>query len=274
MLVLSWREAEQLLGAKGIVRLNIGMDIVDVIREQDSFLFPKHEHLSRQDTEKIAENKTVCFMLKDNETTKIQLFAQDTNRFYKLYPTADWPTLEISGVRMHRVTQVTPKKDTEMKIALVSPVEGVCLDTCTGLGYTAIGLVHAGATKVVTIEKDHNCQDVARYNPWSQELFSLNNIERINGDVSVVIKSMKSNYFNRIIHDPPSFSLAGELYSLEFYKQLYRVLKKEGKLFHYTGRPGAVRSSRNLLGEASKRLTLAGFHVKRHEDALGVVGVK
>ena len=49
---------------------------------------------------------------------KIQLFSEETNRFYKLYPTSDAPTAEISGVRMHRVQERTPWQDTQDKMTI------------------------------------------------------------------------------------------------------------------------------------------------------------
>jgi len=223
--------------------------------------------------EKIAATPTVCFIITEGKAEKIQLFDDHTRKFYKLFPTKDWPTLEISGIRMHRVMQVTPQKYTAIKIQLVSPVKGTCLDTCMGLGYTAMGLQYAGAQTVTTVEKDQNCITIARHNPWSQELFQ-SKIRIIGGDIFEKIQTMRTQSFDRIMHDPPSFTLAGELYSLVFYEQLYRVLKKKGKIFHYTGRPGAVRAKRDLLGEVVKRLKQAGFYVRREDAALGVVAWK
>ena len=44
-----------------------------------------------------------------------------------------------------------------------------------------------------------------------------------------------------ILHDPPRFGIAGELYSQGFYyEQLARILKRRGRLFHYTGSPNQV----------------------------------
>lgn len=280
MLVLSSREAAILLNAaqqnRPVVRvtLNLGKDEADVIIEQNEFLFPGHTHLSVQDMKTIAMTDNVCFLLADNTAEKIQFFSPDTNKFYKLYPTTDWPTLEISGIRMHRVTKITPKQDTDMKIKLVSPVSGNCLDTCTGLGYTAIGLLQAGAKSVITVEKDSCCLEIARHNPWSQDLFTSKAIKLMSGDIDKKIKTLKDQTCEKIIHDPPSFSLAGELYSLDLYKQLYRVMKARGKMFHYTGRPGAVRNKRDLIGEVARRLKQAGFQVKREDTALGVVAWK
>ncbi|MBI4441545.1 methyltransferase [Candidatus Woesearchaeota archaeon] len=272
MLILSSREAAQLLrqeAGTAKVSVNLGKDLVDVLID-NGFLFPGHIHLSVQDARTIATTDDVCFLVTADGISKIQLFSPETNKFYKLYPTADWPTIEISGTRMHRVTKVTPKMDTEMKIRLVSPVKGACLDTCTGLGYTAIGLLHAGAAHVTTVEHDSNCLEIARHNPWSQELFSSPQIVQKKRDVAELIVKMKTASFDRIVHDPPSFALAGQLYSLDFYKQLYRVLKQDGKLYHYTGRVGAVRSGRDIIGEVSRRLKQAGFRIRREEETLGV----
>jgi predicted methyltransferase len=57
------------------------------------------------------------------------------------------------------------------------------------------------------------------------------------------------------MHDPPRFSFAGELYSLEFYKELFRILKTNGRIFHYLGNP-----KKNTLKKGVKRrLEEAGF---------------
>lgn len=286
MLVLSYKEAKVLLDAarldKPVINcsLNLGKTTGDVIITRNEsnkfdFLFQGDKHLNFEQIKKITETEGVCFLIEDNNPIKIQLFSPDTNLFYKLLPTSDWPTLEISGVRMHRVTQVTPKKDTEMKIELIKPVTGKCLDTCCGLGYTAIGMMYAGASEVVTIEKDPNCLEICRHNPWSQELFHSKAITVLEGDVFEKIKKMKSNSFDRIIHDPPSFALAGPLYSLEFYGELYRILKKDGKLYHYTGRPGAVRSNRDLIGDTVKRFKQIRFReIARQDKTLGVSCIK
>jgi len=83
-------------------------------------------------------------MIKDLE--KISFFSEETNRFYKLIPTSDWPTITISSVPMHRLS--SPKNDTENKINLLKPF-GYVLDTCMGPGYTAI-LSARRAKKVIT----------------------------------------------------------------------------------------------------------------------------
>jgi len=69
------------------------------------------------------------------------------------------------------------------------------------------------------------------------------------------------------LHDPPRFSLAGELYSLAFYQKLFRVLRHGGKLFHYTGKPGA-HSGKNMAKGFKQRLVEAGFVGVRWDEGL------
>jgi predicted methyltransferase len=74
------------------------------------------------------------------------------------------------------------------------------------------------------------------------------------------------------LHDPPRFGIAGELYSQDFYAQLARVLKRKGKLFHYTGSPNKLGSGRDVANEVAKRLRNAGFAAEKRGD--GVLAVK
>ena len=75
-----------------------------------------------------------------------------------------------------------------------------------------------------------------------------------------------------MLHDPPRFGIAGELYSQAFYDQLARVLRRGGRLFHYTGSPNRLTSGRDVPGEVAKRLEKAGFKAQRALD--GVVGLR
>jgi predicted methyltransferase len=206
---------------------------------------------------------------------EIKFFDEKTKKFYKLIPTSTWPTLEISGIHMHRIKKVDPKTDTELKLKALGRIYGVVLDICTGLGYTAILAARRKAVKrVVTIEKDENVLKIARQNEFSKELFENPKIEIIVGDAFEEIKKFEDESFNFIIHDPPRISLAPELYSLNFYSQLARVLKKGGKLFHYVGEPGKL-SGKNFMKGIVKRLLLAGFKkVDKVKEAAGIVAKK
>lgn len=180
--------------------------------------------------------------------------------FYKLVRLEDGGiTLEIDGVRMHQTARKTPLQDASDKAAALGVRKGsIVLDVCTGLGYSAIACTKAGAEKVCTIEKDESVLEIAKQNPFSKELFSNPKIEIINNDAVEALPDFPDGFFDCILHDPPRLSHAGELYSLEFYKQLYRILKKGGRLFHYTGTPGAARG-KNIPKGVKQRLMEAGF---------------
>ncbi|OIO65251.1 hypothetical protein AUJ68_03730 [Candidatus Woesearchaeota archaeon CG1_02_57_44] len=199
-------------------------------------------------------------------------FSQETNRYYKLLPTPTWPTIEISGIRMHRVESMDPKSDTERKIAQVAPVQGKALDICTGLGYTAI-LLAREADSVTTIERDANVLALARENLPSKELFSSPKIKQLMGDAQEVVKSLPDAHFDIIIHDPPSLNIAGDLYASSFYQELFRLLKPGGRMFHYTGMPGRSRGV-DLIASVAKRLKLIGFDAQPVREALGVKATK
>ena len=81
-----------------------------------------------------------------------------------------------------------------------------------------------------------------------------------------------SESVDAILHDPPRFGIAGELYSQVFYDHLARVIRRKGKLFHYTGTPNKLTSGRDVPNEVAKRLRQAGFAAELSGD--GVLAVK
>lgn len=193
--------------------------------------------------------------------------------FYKLYPVSafDAPTLEISGIKMHRVVGITPWRDAELKVSALGRLRGMrVLDICTGLGYTAIHAYMRGG-RVASIEVDRNVLDIASYNPWSK---GLENIDVILGDAADVVGELDSNSFDVIIHDPPRFSLAGHLYSKNFYRELFRVLDRGGRLFHYTGKVGYLKRGIDITKGVAKRLSSIGFRVKIIRGLRGVLATK
>jgi len=208
------------------------------------------------------------------EDEKIVPLSIASEHFYKLV-LVKWmapPTLEIDGIHMHRILEVTPDIDSEMKIRLLGALR--CknvLDVCTGLGYTAIAALRKGACKVTTIEKDENVIKLAQLNPWSWELAS-EKIELMIGDAVELLEEYEEE-FDAAIHDPPRFSLAGELYSLEFYRKLAKALKPRGKIVHYVGQPG-IRKGRKIWKGVLERMRLAGFDVNYDERSRCVYGYR
>ena len=203
---------------------------------------------------------------------EIKFYDEKTRKYYRLVKTKTWPYLEISGIRMHRADTVDPKTDAILKVRSLGNIYGTILDTCTGLGYTAIlAARNKRVKKVVTIEKDENVIFIAKQNPYSRELFKNEKVELLFGDAFYEIRKFKNRYFNFIIHDPPRISIAPELYSLEFYKELFRVLKENGRILHYVGKPG-IRQGKRYLKGIIKRLRLAGFsRIKKDEASLSLI---
>jgi predicted methyltransferase len=174
---------------------------------------------------------------------------------------------------MHRIKGTEPHRDTLEKIKAVKPVVGAVLDTATGLGYTAIEAAKT-ADSVITVELDPAALEVARLNPWSAALFVDPTISQRIGDSYDVVREMQDDTFTRVIHDPPAFKLAGQLYSSEFYAQLYRVLRRGGRLFHYVGNPES-KSGRAVTRGVMRRLRDAGFsRVIRRPSVFGVLAFK
>ena len=91
-------------------------------------------------------------------------------------------------------------------------------------------------------------------------------------DASLAISELPANEFDAVLHDPPRFAIAGELYSQAFYDQLARVLRSRGKLFHYTGTPNKLTSGRDLPQEVATRLKRAGFATEPKLD--GIFAIK
>ena len=195
-------------------------------------------------------------------------------KLIKLVPT-EWgaPTFEIDGIKMLPTSRESPVDDARRKVGLVQPAGKLVLDTCGGLGYFAGCCLDAGVGQVRSFEKNEDVLWLRTLNPWSPDPeTSSGRLQLAHADVSASITDLPDAGFDAVLHDPPRFGIAGELYSQAFYEQLARVLKRGGRLFHYTGSPNKLTSGRDVPREVAKRLDKAGFKAELALD--GVLAVR
>jgi predicted methyltransferase len=190
----------------------------------------------------------------------------------KLVPTEwDAPTFEIDGIKMLPTAQVSPYEDARRKVALIQPQGRIVLDTCGGLGYFAAWCLQGGARHVLSFEKNPDVIWLRGLNPWSpahEGPDAAPALTLTQADISEHIAKLPAASVDAVLHDPPRFGIAGELYSQKFYDQLARVLRKGGRMFHYTGTPNRLTSRRDVPNEVATRLQRAGFTTTLEGDGV------
>jgi len=189
----------------------------------------------------------------------------------KLVPTP-WgpPTFEIDGIKMLPTQRVSPYADAERKVGFIQPRGKVVLDTCGGLGYFAAWCLQGQAKQVLSYEKNPDVIWLRSLNPWSPAVGD--GLTLTQGDIVEQIAALPDQSVDAILHDPPRFGIAGELYSQAFYRQLARVVRRKGKLFHYVGAPNKRSSGRDVSNEVAIRLRRAAFAVEFTTD--GILAVR
>lgn len=186
----------------------------------------------------------------------------------KLVPT-EWgaPTFEIDGIKMLPTAQVSPYEDAARKVGFIEARGKVILDTCGGLGYFAQWCLQHSARRIVSYEWNPDVLWLRTHNPWSPPP-DAPGLELTQGDITARISDHADASFDAVLHDPPRFGIAGDLYSKTFYDQLARVLRPQGLLFHYIGAPNKLTSGRDVPAEVSGRLGRAGFSSEIRGDGV------
>jgi predicted methyltransferase len=178
--------------------------------------------------------------------SRVATFSRSTARPVSLFPPPGGrgpPSALVAGFSMHRFGRgVDPSVDTARKIAAISPIRpgARVLDICTGLGYTALAAARRGAA-VTTIELDDAMQAMCLANPYSRmdaavgaipsskgtfasAVAAPGSVTQLRGCAAALVAALPDASFDRILHDPPTFALAGALFSADFYAQLARIL--------------------------------------------------
>ncbi|MCP4721199.1 MAG: hypothetical protein GY860_17235, partial [Desulfobacteraceae bacterium] len=141
--------------------------------------------------EPVASTGQKVFVLGPDGLSPIEVRADG---YYKLVPTHTVPTLEINGIKMHRSKDIDPLTDARLKTKLVVKAGDQVLDTCGGLGYSAVFALKAGAKKVVSTEKSRAVIQIRNQNPWLQARdktqIDLGRIDLVNADITRYIHNL------------------------------------------------------------------------------------
>jgi predicted methyltransferase len=240
--------------------LDLGLTKTNVKLYSKGFLFGK----KKLEFPRLREGDNDAYLLTKSNLGKVQFFSPETNLLYKLIPTSFRPILQCSGTSMH-------KKEFVERVE-ADKLTGKVLDAGTGLGYTAISAAKT-AEEVVTIEKDKNVLEVAKLNPYSQELFINTKIKRSIGNIVQKITTFSDEEFDFVIFDAGTPKSSDDFFSLKNYQQAYRVLKRNGKLYHYLPKHH-IHKGRDFGGEAIERMRRAGFKLieRKVEESYVVMG--
>jgi hypothetical protein len=238
----------------------------------DTVVLPNDAELSLDDVRSISRRGAKIFVLDDGELRPVE---RRGNYYYKLMATDSAPTLEIGGMKMHRTEGCCPYAQAEAIVRTVVRPGDRVLDTCGGLGYTAIWSARLGADRVVSVEYDMDVLEVARLNPWSEEYFFDARIDVLAEDVTEHLRGEPAGSFDAAVHDPPHIGRAGELYGRQFYFELSRVLKTSGKLYHYVGEPHSRgKKKQDVHGGVADRLSSVGLDPTYEKELAGFVCTK
>ena len=268
--VITRTQAQQIVAGQEKISLDLGIT-EEKITIKDAFVTLKKEKVELIKLKNLKEG--LCYVIINNQVIPITSFSEQSNYYYKLLPTTDWPTITFSSTPMHRHTRMSPKQSAQQMVDEISPVQGTVLDTCCGLGYTAI-LAAKKAKHIYTFEIDPTVQEIAQFNPYSEELYNNNKITLTMEDVFEAITKFPNQHFDRILHDPPTFKYAENLYDQSFHKELYRVLKKGGILYHYCPNPKKLKGTM-FHPRIVRQLKRAGFTLAIYKpESSGIKAVK
>ena len=255
-------------GARVTCSLDLNRSRSVVRLEGGKAMLPDGTALPLKALEAVGRKRSRIFVVLDGKLVPVERRGQ---YYYKLMATDSAPTLEISGIKMHRTEGCCPYAQAEEIVRTVVRPGDRVLDTCGGLGYTAIWAARLGADRVLSVENDIDVLEIARLNPWSEEYLFDSRIDVMAEDVTEFLRGQPAGSFEAAVHDPPHISRAGDLYGRDFYFELCRVLTASGRMYHYVGEPYSKGRKRDIHGGVAERLTVAGFEVEYIRELQGFV---
>lgn len=144
------------------------------------------------------------------------------------------------------------------------------LDFCFGLGYNSIAAFYGHQDiEITALENDLKIVQLMSQIKVPSKVKGIfatfsslatarklkddhnNSIELILGDAAVTIRDLPSSYYDAVFFDPFSPQKQPELWQLEVFQELYRILKNKGKLSTYS-----------CAGWIRRNLSQAGFSLQ------------
>lgn len=204
-----------------------------------------------------------CYSLDDDGSFEvIKHFSEESNLLYKLIPTKDWPSFSLSSAPMHQITRQSPEGEFEARKALIESFApkktAKALDTCFGFGYLSKALLELGYS-VTSCEVDINVLALVQLNPVSAPLFEESELFLSNCDIRSLLPTLHPGSFDIICNDPPTPSIARELYGNAYFSSLRSLLIPDGVLLQYCPRPNTKKRGRDFRAELESRLNQVGF---------------
>ena len=255
------------------ISLDLGKSEVSIKLSKKSATIGNTE-LKEKKLKKIIKRENVVFAIEDDDFYPLEIREEG---YVKMVPAPGGlgaPTFELSGVKMHRTKDIDPYEDARTKVAeSVKPGDTV-FDTCGGLGYTATWALEYGAAQIYSCEINPDVIALRKYNPWTRRYLESDQIEKIHRSSAEEIQDFSTGYFDLIMHDPPRFSLSGDLYGDEFISEMSRTLKSTGILVFYTGEPYRSGRGRSFIDGVEKRLRRNRFECEYNPAIQCVVANK
>jgi len=249
------------------ISLNLGISVTRIKKEYENVCM-EEKIVSLDIVKRIASGRSGIYILDLETESMTVLSGSHEGVYYALIPTNTAPTIMISGIQMHK--RDDPWDDARRKVKSVIRTGDWVFDTCGGLSYTAQCCLFQGAAVVVSSEPNPYVRRLRRSNPWSRRWSSEGLINHATTAQSL-IEEIDTRSMDCVIHDPPRFSLAGELYGARFYTSLHRILRKGGRLFHYTGVPYEKRRGKSFVHGVARRLSEVGFTSTWDDSTKGLI---
>ena len=256
------------VGSTCVVSFDLGRSTESVERTVDGIQW-KERTFTLDLFRRVASARNTIYLLNLSTQSIIPLQRVHDAKLYQLRRTRTAPTVMISGIQMHSLDDAW--EDSRTKCRLVVESGDWVLDTCGGLLYTTLASLELGAGLVVTTEPDMAIRWLRGANPWST---LPPNVPVLSFEMKCqeLVARLPEQTMDCVVHDPPRFSLAGDLYGRRFYSSLHRVLRPGGRLYHYTGLPYSKGRGRQFVKGVANRLRSEGFDVRWHQESKGLVG--